>query len=713
MEQINRRKIQQVTQTLEADIIEYYRLSYALYSDQIFLYQLESEAMIDRYDAKRRFQELLSTRNVRSNISLYVHKNQMVYSNNGVSSDQAYFSKHLQIDQREQGNLLQAMQEMPVTAAVSFLPIYSEQGQWSLVLFYRAPSFTPNPTATMLAVLSEDHVQDMFSNWMQETPSIGFLLDALGNVMYQSASNPMPEKGPSQQELLQQGLAELSPNTLGEPVFFTAENGENYTVFTHSAYNQSVIAGTIIKESDYLSGLAQQRTTLWRIVIFSLPFSFLAVLFFAFASYRPLERLVALTGQQEEGANEFQWLHNSIVDSAEKIYTLEAVVEAQKPIILERMLHYALYSEATCEQVYYLFESLEMEFDHDNFFVMSLRLREHQDRFGDSQFKTMVIEAVQQLGNKHIQAFPLERPEEAGITIAVNCDATVTRQEIAKTLQHLLRDSEYLFSLGVGGLYHTVDDLKNSLYEAHALVENTNQSAVAFSEDMGHMTENMELLYPSKDLVVFLQQLRLGDHRASQASFERFYQQVTQTLPLSLSAQHTISHFIHSVSEVVLELSGDEFIAPVYQLMAYTNPEDFYQTTTALLAEFCGYIKEGKKSANEQLWENIFHYVNTHITDPDLGLKSIAEEFGVSPYYVSRFFRDQHSINLKDYMTDARLEIAKQKLVHTEDTVTDIVEEIGYLSTSSFIRKFKAETGLTPGQYREKHAGSDQSLPLR
>jgi AraC-like DNA-binding protein len=45
-----------------------------------------------------------------------------------------------------------------------------------------------------------------------------------------------------------------------------------------------------------------------------------------------------------------------------------------------------------------------------------------------------------------------------------------------------------------------------------------------------------------------------------------------------------------------------------------------------------------------------------------------------------------------------------RQLVATNDPLKDIINRVGYLDTPNFIRKFKKETGHTPGQYRKLHA---------
>lgn len=43
---------------------------------------------------------------------------------------------------------------------------------------------------------------------------------------------------------------------------------------------------------------------------------------------------------------------------------------------------------------------------------------------------------------------------------------------------------------------------------------------------------------------------------------------------------------------------------------------------------------------------------------------------------------------------------AKPLLLQTEDSVTDIAQQVGYSNVNTFIRIFKKEEGVTPGQYR-------------
>ncbi len=76
-----------------------------------------------------------------------------------------------------------------------------------------------------------------------------------------------------------------------------------------------------------------------------------------------------------------------------------------------------------------------------------------------------------------------------------------------------------------------------------------------------------------------------------------------------------------------------------------------------------------------------------------------------TPYSYSRLtriFKTHMGISLIDYVTDIKLEHAKYLLKHTDYTMLAISSKLDF-SVSYFNKLFKRKTGLTPGQYRNKH----------
>lgn len=63
-------------------------------------------------------------------------------------------------------------------------------------------------------------------------------------------------------------------------------------------------------------------------------------------------------------------------------------------------------------------------------------------------------------------------------------------------------------------------------------------------------------------------------------------------------------------------------------------------------------------------------------------------------------FKATTSINVSPYIDALRIEKDKRLLCTTSMTITDIATSIGYTQPSSFIRRFKHFTNMTPGEFR-------------
>jgi AraC-like DNA-binding protein len=81
----------------------------------------------------------------------------------------------------------------------------------------------------------------------------------------------------------------------------------------------------------------------------------------------------------------------------------------------------------------------------------------------------------------------------------------------------------------------------------------------------------------------------------------------------------------------------------------------------------------------------------------------LAEEMGLTRPALSRAFRRDTGMSLKQYISRYRLGEARKLLVHSELTVADIADRLGFNDWCYFSRFFKRQTGETPGAYRVKY----------
>lgn len=82
-------------------------------------------------------------------------------------------------------------------------------------------------------------------------------------------------------------------------------------------------------------------------------------------------------------------------------------------------------------------------------------------------------------------------------------------------------------------------------------------------------------------------------------------------------------------------------------------------------------------------------------------LEDVAEQVDLNPVYFSNIFKKETGENFTDYLAGYRMNIAKELLRNTNDTVNEIAEKTGYPDTRYFSKLFKKIVGIKPSDYRK------------
>ena len=93
-------------------------------------------------------------------------------------------------------------------------------------------------------------------------------------------------------------------------------------------------------------------------------------------------------------------------------------------------------------------------------------------------------------------------------------------------------------------------------------------------------------------------------------------------------------------------------------------------------------------------------YIKNNLTADDLSQGAMARMAGISKDYFSRIFRSVTGMNYSKWLNMIRMERASELLINRDMTMTEIAMSAGFQSISSFNRVFRAEKGMSPGEYR-------------
>ncbi|AZT91205.1 response regulator [Caldicellulosiruptor changbaiensis] len=99
----------------------------------------------------------------------------------------------------------------------------------------------------------------------------------------------------------------------------------------------------------------------------------------------------------------------------------------------------------------------------------------------------------------------------------------------------------------------------------------------------------------------------------------------------------------------------------------------------------------------------IMKFIEENYFDKELTIQKIANHFYFSPNYLCAMFKKATGKTLNDYITEVRIEKAKELLKDDSIKLYEVAEKVGFSDPNYFSTIFKKKVGLTPSDFRERY----------
>jgi AraC-like DNA-binding protein len=265
------------------------------------------------------------------------------------------------------------------------------------------------------------------------------------------------------------------------------------------------------------------------------------------------------------------------------------------------------------------------------------------------------------------------------------------------------------------GCYCAISSSVSSLTDIPPLYEDTllasqlwpDSPVAAYSEALRSNVDDS--VYPYKLLNRFSENLNRLDFSEAQELLARLLQQIDHlSSPNSNYPNFVIRCLLIDILMVLIDSMNqrdikfahykDLYLETLYFCRTFNWQEKESEITDNLLKLLELFQSEQQMIRNYQIQE----YLEQHFSSEDLTITVLAEHFHVSLAYMSYLFKKEFGVNFSDYLWNLRFQKAADMLLHTDLTIDAISIYVGYVNPSSFRRKFKQETGVTPSQYRDR-----------
>lgn len=111
-----------------------------------------------------------------------------------------------------------------------------------------------------------------------------------------------------------------------------------------------------------------------------------------------------------------------------------------------------------------------------------------------------------------------------------------------------------------------------------------------------------------------------------------------------------------------------------------------------------------ENTSNQALAARISEYIRNNIKNC-ITVSDIAH-FGYNADYISKYFKKNNGIGLKEYLAVQRIKLAKDLLLTTDMSVKRISRELGYSEENLFIKFFTYHEKISPAAFKAKYCNT-------
>jgi two-component system response regulator YesN len=282
-----------------------------------------------------------------------------------------------------------------------------------------------------------------------------------------------------------------------------------------------------------------------------------------------------------------------------------------------------------------------------------------------------------------------------------NCVAEV----ILKKLNELSAN-EYSVSIGIGSPVKGLQNINKSYYQASIAANKqfyhgVNKVYYFCNTETKHFTVDKTLFEEFKEL------LKLDNWQEASDAVRKLTQEVKY---IEDSDINFIKNTYFNILMIIVEVAKErDLINLIVENEKKYMWKEFGNIKT--LSELSDYLQNylitvssqiNKRKPLDRKTYEIMKYIRNNYSKSDLSIKSIAEHTYLSHSYLCTLFKKSTGKTVNEFLTEVRIEKAKELLKNTKMKLYEIASLVGIPDTNYFSVVFKKHEGTTPSEYRER-----------
>jgi len=277
-----------------------------------------------------------------------------------------------------------------------------------------------------------------------------------------------------------------------------------------------------------------------------------------------------------------------------------------------------------------------------------------------------------------------------------------------EALEEIVRDitRELSFSVRIGVSEPTAElaEMHHAFRHARAALS-VNESGTAVSVHNEDREKSIRRGYPAELERSVISRLGQGDLEGALVAADGLFDWIEAASTsdrmrnsLAYELVTVIAHAL-SASAGLTSLLGTESTAEIF------SAENSWETRRWIIASLRMVHAEVLRLApgvnSGSAMDTVGEYLQRNFSR-QIGLESVAELVGLSPYYLSKVFKEHFGVNFVEFVTRLRMDEACRLLSSPDYNVKEVSGMVGYNDPNYFARVFKRWFGESPSRYRGK-----------
>ncbi|KHF37938.1 response regulator [Halalkalibacter okhensis] len=278
------------------------------------------------------------------------------------------------------------------------------------------------------------------------------------------------------------------------------------------------------------------------------------------------------------------------------------------------------------------------------------------------------------------------------------------RHDFARSILHQVQKKVEQCRLyaGIGMVVSNVNHFSNSYKEAIYALELVHNHRSAT-----YLVYNERLKQKRKELIPFeiekelVGAIKKGDMQKGLQMFESYFQSIQQATDFQVKlVQKAMDDFFIVLTRSVKELGFDGPIQVGLGQLETTM--QIKEVAKSQLIDITEQLGEWRANGMRALLVQAKEYIDSNYHKA-ISLEQVAEEIGISSYYLSKLFKDRFQVTFIEYLKNTRIQKAIELLLDGNMPLKEIALNVGYKDPNYFSTAFKKEVGLSPRDYRNKY----------